>query len=294
VFLLLPSLSSEDQLHLEEWKEARNVLSKFDDRLNDLRKYGFSLITVLFTADSILIPISIGSTPALPPLAKLAVLGATLLLIVALRSLETFYTLFQRVAALRARVIERSLNIELTDWITDEFAFQKAWRYASWLYYFFEGGILILGLAILPLPLLILLVIAALGEGLYFMKRLKPVLITAKWDWTLGKLHYTQGEKLRVTFENLTTEQVVFGPNELWWEVQPIAGPPSLYKSPTDQSIVVGDNNNYVWEWIIPKGTNGVFQIIVNTKVRGLLESTHLRRKIFIVPELYVSESSRP
>ena len=66
--------------YMEEWKVARELLASFDDRLDNLRKYGFSFLTALLTADSILLP---GSVPALADKAlsdpvKLAVLVVTL------------------------------------------------------------------------------------------------------------------------------------------------------------------------------------------------------------------------
>jgi hypothetical protein len=44
-----------DNLFLEEWKQARDVLKSFDDRIHDLRKYGFTFITGLMAVEGILL-----------------------------------------------------------------------------------------------------------------------------------------------------------------------------------------------------------------------------------------------
>jgi hypothetical protein len=40
-------------LLLKEWEVAREVIAKADERTSNLRKYGFSFMTTLLTADAI-------------------------------------------------------------------------------------------------------------------------------------------------------------------------------------------------------------------------------------------------
>src|SRR2546422_2829705 len=46
---------------LEEWKTARDVLTKINERIHDLRKYGFSVVTTLLTISGFLS--TTGTTP---------------------------------------------------------------------------------------------------------------------------------------------------------------------------------------------------------------------------------------
>ncbi len=57
----------------------------------------------------------------LPPEVKLAVVSATVLLIVTMRIIEKNYELFQRAASARALVIERHLDLDLTEIISDKY-----------------------------------------------------------------------------------------------------------------------------------------------------------------------------
>jgi len=41
---------------LLEWQTIRELLFKFDSLVHDIRKYGFSFVTALLTAQAILVP----------------------------------------------------------------------------------------------------------------------------------------------------------------------------------------------------------------------------------------------
>lgn len=82
------------EIHLKEWEKARGVLQFYDDKLHDLRKYGFSFITAFLTADGILLSTKLSSgTPA--PI-KFAVFGVTLILILALHLIDKNYRVFSK------------------------------------------------------------------------------------------------------------------------------------------------------------------------------------------------------
>ncbi|MCL5949027.1 MAG: hypothetical protein M1490_00940, partial [Candidatus Bathyarchaeota archaeon] len=74
---------------IDEWKEARHVVEKFDDRQHDLRKYGFTFLSALIAVDSLTKLYS-----SVDDRIRIAVVGVTLLLTVALRLLDKSYSLF--------------------------------------------------------------------------------------------------------------------------------------------------------------------------------------------------------
>ena len=115
-------LNIDNTNHMEEWKQARDVIKSYDEHLHDLRKYGFSFLTALLAAGAILTPAIVESTEAqVPNVVKFAVFSVTLLLIAALHLLDRNYRVFQEAAVTRALVLERRLNIELSEVITSMF-----------------------------------------------------------------------------------------------------------------------------------------------------------------------------
>src|SRR5581483_4575237 len=96
--------------HLEEWKVARDVIAKGDERIHDLRKYGLTFICGLLTANAFLF-----HKEAIDNWAAIGGCLVALVLLVTLRTVERQQQLLQQVAASRAIVLERSLNLELTD-----------------------------------------------------------------------------------------------------------------------------------------------------------------------------------
>ncbi len=99
---------------MKEWETARAVLAGFDTHLHDLRKYGFSLITAFLATNAIIFQTKI-FTIELTDNIKLAILGVTLLLIFTLSMIDQTYRVFLRAAADRAKILERSLNLHLTE-----------------------------------------------------------------------------------------------------------------------------------------------------------------------------------
>lgn len=97
---------------LDEWKAARDIFDKFDDRINDIRKFGFTFLSGLITADALTKLFN-----ATDDRVRLGVVGITLLLTVALLVLDKNYQLFQFAAGIRAKVLETRLNLELTETI---------------------------------------------------------------------------------------------------------------------------------------------------------------------------------
>lgn len=104
--------NNETNLFLEEWKECRNSIDRFDRIIFENRKYGFSLITTLLSADAFLFIKLTGLTFV----AKFAVSTVMIALIYALYTIDRCYQNFLRGAVARAVKIEedRLKDLNLT------------------------------------------------------------------------------------------------------------------------------------------------------------------------------------
>lgn len=90
-------------LLLEEWKEARNSIARFDEHLVNLRKYGFTLATLLLTVD---VYLTMAGALKEQPLAILATTAVVIVLIFAL------FLIDQHIRALQLATIDRAIQIE--------------------------------------------------------------------------------------------------------------------------------------------------------------------------------------
>jgi len=98
------------------------------------------------TLDAFLLPGTISATAALPDTVKLSVLGATLLLLAAVEVLDSNYRVLQQAVASRAVVLERMLNIELTEDIGSRYTWTGLGGAGiQWMYAFVGASILLLG-----------------------------------------------------------------------------------------------------------------------------------------------------
>lgn len=108
-----PAVVSPDDLRFKEWSECRTTVGRFDTILEDLRKYGFSIITGLLAASSFLSFFGVVVTSGLPAPyieVRTAVFAAIISLIAALFFVDTYYEV------LLSAAVERALDIEtLTD-----------------------------------------------------------------------------------------------------------------------------------------------------------------------------------
>lgn len=156
---------------LEEWKQARSVLQFFDDKLHDLRKYGFSFLTALLTAESFLTKAPTNAQPSLPDEVKFAVYCVTFVLIVALWLLDTNYRAFQEATAKRAIVLEKRLNFELSQEISRKYVEARIARHVFVVYLCFVLGVLALGWSALRCSqcLFVCLIIVALLALVYMV-----------------------------------------------------------------------------------------------------------------------------
>ncbi|MFB0503705.1 MAG: hypothetical protein ACETWE_07725 [Candidatus Bathyarchaeia archaeon] len=184
---------------LKEWETARDVLKAFDDRLHDLRKYGFSFITAFLTASTILFE-------SLSEPVKATVLGVTLLLIFGLFLMDRNYRVFQKAAATRAEILERVLNIELTEYITHRYKERNIGGFVTTVYLVFILGVQILGLAVLSNSLIVLAgAVVITCFSILFLSFDYPFLgyRYGKIDWMLDRLECEQGEEVRIIVTNI-------------------------------------------------------------------------------------------
>ncbi|HEV2119899.1 MAG TPA: hypothetical protein VGS11_07345 [Candidatus Bathyarchaeia archaeon] len=242
------SLTSTDSLttnRLEEWKAARSLLKDFDDRISDLRKYGFTVVTALLAINSFLLPSSIGGKDALTDQVKLAAIGSMMLLIVALRYVERSYRLFQDAVAGRARILERVMNFELTEKISERYKRSFELSHTDLVYFFFLVAVFGLGLAVvsqtlslslngyITLGLLVAFSIIPISQSIMLAKSRSArtrtssirVRVLSRWAWALSTFRTSESRRAkilrlgrwlvdfsqRVIDENLVTSLYVFG-----------------------------------------------------------------------------------
>ena len=255
---------------LEEWKEARSVLGAFDNNLHDLRKYGFSFVTALLAASGLL---SQGSSGYVPPV-KATILVATLGLIVALRLLDKHYRLFQEAAAVRARLLESRLNLDLTDDIGVYYSLQAFWKYIQLLYLAFVSLTFLVGVAVLwGNPSLILALLASsLASGVLVLI-IDLEKSSALSDWSVDNKIVSKGVPVRITFTNLNPanardlkrpDQGVRGKFKVSWSVEReeepgVAIDPGVKGQTAD--LFYFEDRDWLWKTDGDKVTAGLYRL---------------------------------
>jgi hypothetical protein len=120
---------------LDEWKECRTSIDRFDKLIVDVRKYGFTLITGLLTASAFAF-VKLDSVPV-PDAARVGVSLVLMVLVLGLFTVDRYLEILLRSAVTRARILEIALDFRLTHMISNvaEGAGTSTW--ATWLYTFF-------------------------------------------------------------------------------------------------------------------------------------------------------------
>jgi hypothetical protein len=260
------SSSKEDEMSLKEWEEARNVLSEFDERAHDLRKFGFTFVTGLLTAEALLIT---GPAAAVADTVKLAVMLGTLVLIVALRLVERYYKVFQEAASIRARIIETRLNLELTDVIADRYRFRRGFSQENFVdatYLGFAIVVLVLGYSILPrylaniLPIVALIALSAVRYAIVLSY---PY---GREDWTLDRLECKKGQKIRITLTNLDHKKSISFPDphtgKLVCTIKKADCEEGFYPINAKIDVSIAPLNNYTWLWDTSGVQSGIYRVV--------------------------------
>jgi len=98
---------------LDEWQESRVTVARFDGYLADTRKYGFTLVTLLLTANAL---ITTGQNTAVDrPAASIVVMA----LLLALFMLDNYYWDLLQAAVRRATELERGSHARLSGELTE-------------------------------------------------------------------------------------------------------------------------------------------------------------------------------
>lgn len=255
---------------LDEWKEARSILARFDNNLHDLRKYGFSFVTALLAANGL---ISIGGTSSaqVPDQVKASILVATMGLIVTLKLLDRHYLSFERAASLRCRLLEDRLNLELTGDIAFFYDLDYWWVPIMLLYLGFVVLTTILGYAILTYAV-------ASSQMFLFNYILAAAIISAAFiigvdlisgvkknlqDWTVDLKIVSKGSPLRITFTNLHKgESKKPGTFILWWKVKPlqVKNPKEPLEETLPKVAKLRYFENYIWLWETAQVEPGLYE----------------------------------
>jgi hypothetical protein len=88
---------------LAEWQECRTTIARFDGFLSTTRQYGFTLVTVLLTANAL---ITVGDTAVDRPAASIVVMA----LLLALFMLDNYYWDLLKAAVKRATKLEHDAD----------------------------------------------------------------------------------------------------------------------------------------------------------------------------------------
>lgn len=279
---------SSDDNFMTEWTETRNVLRVFDDRIHDLRKYGFTFVTGILTAQGILLPYVPATATAepsgIPDEAKLGVLVATTLLIIVLRWFDGNYQGFQYGASMRAKVLERFHNLELSDTISLRYRVDKLWVPKIILYAGFEGAVIGLAYALLPehSSWVAYLTIGIVVENILYYRFASPERLRGKFagtDWALDRLRCTNGETVRIMLTNLGSTDRILEKDTIAWKILD-KNNVEIHSETVHNTIKVTPSFSYVWAWNVGDKDPGIYRIKVNIDDN---EERELSRKLYVV-----------
>jgi len=114
---------------LTEWQEARATISKCEECLDGLRRYGFTVIAGLLAVDAIQSYINLGNP------AKIGLIVITIAFIIGLYLLDVYYQRIIEAATIRARILETTvLNFELNETLSERFEHEGLKTYIKWIY----------------------------------------------------------------------------------------------------------------------------------------------------------------
>ncbi len=263
---------------LDEWKEARSVVARFDNNLDDLRKYGFTFVTAILAANGL---ISFGGSSVMPNIVKTGILIVTVGLIVTLRILDIHYRCFQEIAVTRARLLEYHLNLDLTNDISHAYDVDTWWKKIEYLYDGFLGLTIILGVAILwDSWLLLTIAIIAAVSAFFLMRKIDCGETKSRkfgsWDWSIDRKIIPKGTPLRIMYTNLKVEDKK-NPRDilLVWAVKEASNGIILTKTNSEYIISLEDNSLNVnptklgyfetkdWLWETTDKKPGLYDLIM-------------------------------
>lgn len=268
-------MASDDGINnfLKEWESTRAVLKIFDDRLHDLRKYGFSFITAFLTASTILFqnwiiapnPPAFEGQPFPEPI-KATILGVTILLIFGIYIMDRNYRVFQKAANTRANILERVLNIELSAVITQRYRMSRVHNFFMSIYLLFILGVCLLGRAVLSSSLNYLYLFGSIIAILVIVLSFDFVLLRYRYgmmDWILDRLECKQGDEVRIIMTNMSDRVLPkrdypIAEGEVMWKLVEEGEEETIRSGVASKNFRFGKFHNYTWVLKTTKDGNGV------------------------------------
>lgn len=271
---------------LKEWEIARSVLNNFDDRLHDLRKVGFTFITALLAADAIIFKDFFIPDLELDQSVKFVVLILNFGLILTLLLLDRNYRVFQRAASTRAKVIERKINLELTEVIAQRYDLTNVPDYITYLYQAFTILVLFMGFAVLSVTFKIgLSVIWIIAQIIIYY--VNNTIVTMKFpfgelDWTLDPLQCKIDEQVEITVNNLGKDTIKFKKNTIMWKIFKEDDDSLVDSGGADnRDISIRKDDSFTWLWTPKiKGVYRVHRLTLDPKTGEWSKFQSLSRKI--------------
>jgi hypothetical protein len=270
-------LKFENEKQYNEWEKTRGIFTDYDNRLHELRKYGFTFVTALLTAgafitkaitSSISQEVSVSTVTAsgstttetstpIPGIFNLGVFVVTLMLIVALHLLDKNYRVFQQAAYTRATVLERKLNLELSETIAVRHRSDNIDNNVLFVYMLFVFGVFVLGFFVCypEWNLIIGLIsstVIAVGVIIYQNIKLRLQFRNTKMkeDWTVSPIECTQDEEIKIILNNFNKDSkgydkpIIFSGGHPIWEIKNGLGGVVYQCKPLNDMTVY---NNQVW-----------------------------------------------
>jgi hypothetical protein len=257
---------------LDEWKVARDAMKEFDGRRHDLRKVGFGFLTALLATESFLIPGSLADGDALvvlPDIVKFCVLLVTLTFIMAIALIERNYQLFIKAINQRALVLERLLNIELSEVITLRYRVGRGRLFCDAVYLLFVSVIVLLGYATLmpddPTLFVALCAVSAFAVVviIWIMEWSDLAYHHGEVDWSLDRIQCGQGDSVAITLTNLSKSHrrrddrevgtKLLLPEGILFEVKPLDGRTPPHQHRLEAQVIISPEDAYTCAWKVDK-----------------------------------------
>lgn len=235
---------------------------------------------------------------------KIAVLAGTLVLVIAVKWLDGNYQGLQRGAAIRAKVLERLQNLELTDEIALRYDVEGGQRQIRILHYGFEAALVILSILLLPvfsagtirldripaldsiwtvdLLLVIGLAISALAEGVFYYFFVSPEHSRGPLptEWAIERLQCKNGDQVRIMTTNIQKSSFRssnirhLNCGEIVWDIlnnELISiFDKKNHPGKMPSTVLLMPGQSHVWTWNVQVPKTGTYHLCVDMDTEGV------------------------
>ena len=304
---------------LKEWEVARDIIGKGDERIDGLRKYGFTFVTGLLTANALVLHGLSSAKDGDPAGRALPWIGVVVsvvasVLIIAMRLLEKSTQLLQTAVAQRARVIERHIGLELCDIIAERHEAERWWRAVSLLYGTFVLVVAVIGLVAGgfegPMVLRATILSATAVTSWIALWRISTLEVLYRRnqndDWSIERQQCSQGEAIRIMYVRFGGGKWPYMEDEILWGVrQRTDGSHQesealhffYYRAEANDS---GPEDCKVWEWNTASVPPGYYDIVITAQPKGTKaapakkKSMTLRRRVRVLARVEPMSTGAP